>query len=381
MDSYLAVIQSAIAQRAISDTFIRIRALARDQELVVEPLWASPGMFVAHLADGERRELCLEDVQSTLTEHLRGAKLAVVTCTERNLETTMEVTEGKVRVRSSSPSRQHLALSAKPQSEAVVPGTRQTFIKAQAARELLMAIGIMAADGEIKGDKRRKYYQIDRFIELVISMLESWPRGEELVVLDCGCGKSYLAFALNYYLVEVLKKKCRIIGIDSSRAVIESSRGIQKQLNYRNMEFHAAEVDAFVPQGPVHLVLCLHACDTATDQAIALGLRNKSRYIIAVPCCQAALTDEIDYGAISAVAKHSVLKRKLADLLTDGLRATALEAHGYKVSVTEYVSPLDTAKNIMLRAERADTVEGGARAAYQELKRALHVTPWIDRLL
>ena len=381
MDSHLAVIQSAIAQRVSGDTFIRLRAHARGQDLIIEPLWASPGVFVAHFTGGERQELCLEDVHSALAQYLSGAKQAIVTCTERNLETTMELKDGKVRVRSSSPAKEHLAFSTKPQSEAVAPGTRQTFIKAEAARELLMGIGIMAADGEIKGDKRRKYYQIDRFIELVASMLEGWPRTEELVVLDCGCGKSYLAFALNYYLVEVLGKKCRIIGIDSSPAVIESSRRIQKQLNYRNMEFHEAEVSAFESRGPVHMVLSLHACDTATDQAIALGLRSKSRYIIAVPCCQAALTDELDYGTISAIAKHSVLKRKLADLLTDGLRAAALEAHGYKVSVAEYVSPLDTPKNIMLRAERAEAVEGSAIAAYRELKRALQVTPWIDRLL
>jgi len=212
-------------------------------------------------------------------------------------------------------------------------------------------------------------------------MLDSWPRTEELVVVDCGCGKSYLSFALNYYLVQVLGKKCRIIGIDNSRQVIESSQSIQKKLNYRNMEFYQVEVGDYEPQRQVHMVLSLHACDTATDQAIALGIKNKSRYIIAVPCCQAALTDELDYGALAAVVKHNIFKRRLADLLTDGLRVAALEAHGYKVSVAEYVSPLDTPKNIMLRAERADADHSSSRTAYQELKRVLHVVPWIDRLL
>ncbi|MBT9156147.1 MAG: hypothetical protein DDT37_01131 [Firmicutes bacterium] len=381
MDSQLALIQSAVAQKLASDTFIRLRATANGQELVIEPLWTSQSLFAVRSANGERRELCLKDVPSRLEEFLSGAKQATIACTERNLETIIELQSGKVRMRSSSPAKQHPAATSNGHREAVVPGTRQTFIKAEAARELLLAIGIMSADGEIKGDKRRKYYQIDRFIELVTAMLESWPRTEELVVLDCGCGKSYLAFALNYYLVEVLKKKCRIIGIDSSRAVIESSRGIQKKLNYRNMEFHAAEVSAYDPHGPVHMVLSLHACDTATDQAMALGIRSKSRYIIAVPCCQSALTDELYYGAFSAVVQHNVFKRRLADLLTDGLRVAALEAHGYKVSVAEYVSPLDTPKNIMLRAERVAQDDKSSDAAYQELKRVVRVTPWIDRLL
>jgi len=381
MDAKLAPVLSTLAEKTARDTFIRLRVCVNSQTVDIEPVWDLPELLTARFLAGPLRQVSRSDVYAWLADLLGNATHAVLTCTERTTETKVEYKHGKVSIRSSLPSDASLAPLGGQHHTAITPGTRQTFIKAEAARELLMGIGIMAADGEIKGDKRRKYYQIDRFIELVTSMLEGWPRTEELVVLDCGCGKSYLAFALNYYLVEVLGKKCRIIGIDSSPAVIESSRRIQKQLNYRNMEFHEAEVSAFESRGPVHMVLSLHACDTATDQAIALGLRNKSRYIIAVPCCQAALTDELDYGAISAVAKHSVLKRKLADLLTDGLRAAALEAHGYKVSVAEYVSPLDTPKNIMLRAERADTVEGSAIAAYRELKRALHVTPWIDRLL
>lgn len=379
MDSQLALMQSAVRTRTESDTFIRLQACADGQELVIEPLWTTPGVFVLRLAKQKAREISQADVPALLTNFLGGKTQATITCVERNQETIIELSKGKVRVRSTP--KQQPDLPTHSQGEAVAPGTRQMFVKAEAARELLVAIGIMTADGEIKGDKRRKYYQIDRFIELVAGMLASWPRNEELVVLDCGCGKSYLSFALNYYLVEVERKKCRFIGIDSSQAVIESSRAIQRQLNYRNMEFYAVEVSAFVPPGPVHMVLSLHACDTATDQAMALGLRNKSRYIIAVPCCQAALTDELDYGAFTAVVKHNIFKRRMADLLTDGLRAAALEAHGYKVSVAEYVSPLDTPKNIMLRAELSLAKDAGGREAYAELKRVLSVTPWIDRLL
>lgn len=143
---------------------------------------------------------------------------------------------------------------------------------------------------------------------------------------------------------------CQIIGIDSDAGVIASSRAVQQRLNYRNMEFVRSSILDYKAAGPVDVILSLHACDTASDEALALGIQLGSKYMISVPCCQAALRERIDYSPWQAVAKHSVFRNRLADIYTDGLRAAALEARGYRVSVVEYVSPLDTPKNIMLRA-------------------------------
>lgn len=234
--------------------------------------------------------------------------------------------------------------------------------------ELLQALGIASPEGKVRADRRRKYYQVDRFVELVDQILEEWDEPRPLTILDCGCGKSYLAFVLNYWLMEKRRFSCRIIGIDSNEEVIASSIGIQRRLNYRNMEFHKSSILEYKPAGPVDMILSLHACDTATDEALALGIFLNCKYIISVPCCQAALRQRIDYTPWQAIARHSIFRNRLADVLTDGLRTAALEARGYKVSVAEYVSPLDTPKNIMLRAVKTkDTADDTAYRQLQEL--------------
>jgi len=379
MDAKLKLVISTLPDRIAEESFIslhlRVNEKGQGKNYELNPVWDS-GEYSFQQIKGKAVVLSKVTVLDALENAIGAANEVHLTLVERTLETNIELRNGKVTTKITA--RKAVGPIAEHVNE-ITPGTRQAFIKAHEAKEMLTAIGVMAADGEIKGDKRRKFYQIDRFIELVANMLESWPSKEELVVLDCGCGKSYLSFALNYYLYEKLGKRCFFIGIDNNPDVIDSSRKVQRQLNYRNMEFVAADVRNYTPSRKVNMVLSLHACDTATDQAIALGLGLGAKYIIAVPCCQTALTDEIDYGPLAGVARHNVFKKKLADLLTDGLRAAALEAHGYKVSVAEYVSPLDTPKNIMIRAEK--TLGAGNPAHYDELKKLLKVTPWIDRLL
>lgn len=257
-------------------------------------------------------------------------------------------------------------LDAPRHQQPVETGTRQNFIKVGEALELLQALAIASPAGKVRADKRRKFYQVDRFVELVDEIVGEWREKRPLTILDCGCGKSYLSFVLNYWLVEKRRIPCRIIGIDENENVIQASRDIQKRLNYRNMEFRQSSILAYKPTGPVDMVLSLHACDTATDEALAQGIHLKSKYIIAVPCCQAALRERLDYSPWEAVAKHSIFRNRLADVLTDGMRTSALTARGYKVSVVEYVSPLATPKNIMIRAMRTEAA--GNSEPYERLQ-------------
>jgi len=229
-------------------------------------------------------------------------------------------------------------------------GTRQNFIRAGEAQELLKTLDIMSPEGQIKADKRRKYFQVDRFVELIDEIIKDHPDDKKFSILDCGCGKSYLSFVLNYWLTEKKRVPCRVIGIDENSEVIEKSKKIQKKLGYNNMEFRQGKIMDFKPSYPIDMVLSLHACDTATDEALALGIYLKSKYIIAVPCCQAALHNKINFTPWEGIDRHRVFHNRLADIFTDGVRVSALEAKNYRVSVVEYVSPLETPKNIMLRA-------------------------------
>lgn len=241
-------------------------------------------------------------------------------------------------------------------SDAGIVSNHNYLIKPGKADNVLKAIGIIADNGKIKNQMIRKYNQIDHFVELLEPMLKELIKDrKELNIVDCACGKSYLSFVLNYYLRDVLKINCRILGIDIFDDVIESSRQIAQSLGYRNMTFKRGNIRALSfeddkgEQLQPDLIISLHACDTATDYALAYGIRNKARGIVAVPCCHSELLNQYSYEPFADIIKHGVFKARLADVLTDGLRCMVLDAFGYDVSVVEYVSPLDTPKNLLIR--------------------------------
>ncbi|MCR3758998.1 SAM-dependent methyltransferase [Clostridium felsineum] len=252
---------------------------------------------------------------------------------------------------------------------------RNYLIKVGPADNLLKAIGIMTKDKKIKNDKIRKYNQIDHFIELIDSTLDTISRNKSITILDCGCGKSYLTFALNYYLTEVKRVKCRFVGIDISNAVIEKSKSIAASLGYRNMEFYAMDIHDYKPDEKINMVISLHACDTATDMALSLGIKLESDAIIAVPCCHKEMLSQYSYEPFKDILKHGIFKARFADVLTDGMRSLMLEANGYEVTPIEYISPLETPKNLLIRAiKKADTNEK-AMDSYMKLMADLNVYP------
>ncbi|EQB85777.1 SAM-dependent methyltransferase [Clostridium punense] len=252
---------------------------------------------------------------------------------------------------------------------------RDYYIKVGKADALLKEIGIMSKDGKIKNDKIRKYNQIDHYVELLEGILDELPKNQTINILDCGCGKSYLSFVLNYYLTEVKRRKCHFIGLDYSEGVIESSKSMATNLGYRNMEFHAIDIKNYVPNKKIHVVISLHACDTATDMALALGIKVESDVIIAVPCCHRELLNQYSYDPFKNILKHGVFKTRLADMLTDGMRSLMLEARGYDVSVVEYISPLETPKNLMIRAIKKRDENPSAMDEYMSLMAKLNVYP------
>ncbi len=266
-------------------------------------------------------------------------------------------------------------------------GNREYYIKPGQAHRLLKEIGIMGSNGKIKNDMIRKYNQIDHFIELIDDMLKELAQKHEVVtVLDCACGKSYLSFVLNYYIKEVLKKNCRFIGLDYSDKVIKASKNIAENLGYKNMEFYETDINSYTAKSEINLVISLHACDTATDEAMALAVRNNVTSMVMVPCCHREMLSQYSYEPFSSILKHGILKARIADALTDGMRALLLEAYGYKVSVIEYISPLETPKNLMIRAERKHPGQSmiqnkEAMDEYQGLKSLLNVKPSLERLL
>lgn len=301
---------------------------------------------------------------------------SVLTYTERSAVVTLSVTARGVQMKQAG--REATAEEKAAAANPLLDSGRQYLIRVDQAAALLREIGILTADGKLKNDMIRKYNQIDHYVELVAPMFEQ-DDSEEIVLLDCACGKSYLSFVMNYYLHEVLHRRCRVIGVDINEHVIEESRAMAKRLGYHNMVFQCADLRTYQPPKNVTAVISLHACDIATDLALATAIRARAKYIACVPCCHKELLDQYTLPGLEPLTKFGVFKARFNDVLTDSMRALKLEAEGYKVSVVEYISPLDTPKNLLIRAVRTGKVNTRARQEYDAVRRVLGTTSELDR--
>lgn len=299
------------------------------------------------------------------------ADTAVLEYGQRTATVIIEADERGVR------SRQADAKKTLDVKTSTVLPDREYIIKAGEAPELLKAIGIMSADGRIRNNMIRKYNQIDHFIELVRPMIEE-DDSEVFTVLDCGCGKSYLSFVLNYFIHEVLRRKCRITGVDLMPQVIEASAATARKLGYANMDFVCADLREYTAQKP-SMVISLHACDTATDMAMGLAVRSNAKSIACVPCCHHELLGQYSFPGLESILSHGIYAARFNDLFTDGLRTMKLESLGYKTSVVEYISPLDSPKNLLILARKVSDGNAAAAAAYYELIKKLRIHPAIER--
>ena len=258
-------------------------------------------------------------------------------------------------------------------------GDRQYLIAPPKANALLKEIGIMGQNGKIKNDMVRKYNQIDHFVELIADYLKKLDG--KIEVLDCACGKSYLSFALNYYLRDVLKKDCHVTGVDYSEVVIEASKKSAKNLGYTNMTFVKADLTTYNPERKVDVVISLHACDIATDMAIGAAINAGAKAIFAVPCCHKELLGQYSYEPFAPLLKYGIFKARQADLLTDSIRCLLLEASGYSVSAQEYISPVETPKNLLIKAFKDGKNSKKATEEYYKLKAMLGITPKLETLI
>jgi SAM-dependent methyltransferase len=229
---------------------------------------------------------------------------------------------------------------------------------------------------KISRDKER---QVQHYVEL-LRALPLWER-DAIRVVDAGCGKAYMSLALVAYGREV-GTRVELVGLDANPQVIETVRAIAQRLGYDEARFEATSIDEYASDEPIDMLVSLHACDTATDEAIAAGVRLDAEAIVVAPCCHHELAAQIA-GRKDALLRHGLLLGRQADLVTDALRAAALEMLGYRVDVVEFVSAEHTAKNLMLRAERAPSQPRAERAAaeFVELRDRFGVEPAIERLL
>lgn len=228
----------------------------------------------------------------------------------------------------------------------------------------LQDLGVMTEDGRIVKTRTDKFRQINRFLEFIEDILPRLDRERELTILDFGCGKSYLTFAMYYYLHELKGYDIRIIGLDLKEDVIEHCGKLAEKYGYEKLTFLAGDIADYTGTDHVDMVVTLHACDTATDYALAKAVGWQAEVILSVPCCQHELNGQLSGTSggenLAPVLDYGLLRERFAALVTDGLRAKYLESSGYETQVLEFIDMEHTPKNILLRAVRRDADPGKA---------------------
>lgn len=229
---------------------------------------------------------------------------------------------------------------------------KKHFLNDPAALSFLVPLGIADASGKILDRMRPKYRQINRFLELLDDVYAKLPQDGTLCVYDLCCGKSYLSFAVYFYLTAVRKRAVRMYGIDRKADVIAYCEGVAKSAGYDGLLFTAGDISTCLPEEKPHLVISLHACDIATDLVLRCAARRGADVILSTPCCHHEMFHTMDTSRVPFLGEYSILKQKLADAATDALRCKWLEAHGYRTEAVELVDPEETPKNVMIRAIR-----------------------------
>ena len=244
----------------------------------------------------------------------------------------------------------------------------------------LQDLGVMTQEGKIVRTRFDKFRQINRFLEFIEDILPQLPKDRELTILDFGCGKSYLTFAMYYYLHEMKKYDIRIIGLDLKSDVIRHCNELSKKYGYEKLVFLEGNIADYTGCDEVDMVVTLHACDTATDFALEKAVGWNAKVILSVPCCQHELNRQMENEILKPLMKHGLIKERMAALVTDVLRAEYLEREGYHVQILEFIDMEHTPKNILIRAIRTDK-KAENDEVIRRCEEFLHVSPTLGRLL
>lgn len=267
--------------------------------------------------------------------------------------------------------------------------TKKYIIQEGKPVAFMIDLGVMGQDGKIIRTRYDKFRQINRFLEYIEDILPKLDKERELTIIDFGCGKSYLTFAMYYYLHELKEYDIRIIGLDLKKEVIRHCNELSEKYGYEKLRFLEGDIADYTGVNKVDMVVTLHACDTATDYALAKAVGWDAKVILSVPCCQHELNRQIRNEVLEPVLRYGLLKERMAALITDGLRAQYLEREGYEAQILEFIDMEHTPKNILIRAvkrnQKADQKESVRRqqieASIRKCEAELRVSPTLGHLL
>lgn len=261
------------------------------------------------------------------------------------------------------------------------------LLTSKMGRDVLVAVEIADLDGRIKPSMQAKFRQVNAFLKLLDEKLTG-SREDTIRIVDCGCGSAFLTLSAYAYLSSVKNRKVTLVGIDHNERLIKKCQGLVAELDWESVSFYAARIADYKPESSPDIVLSLHACDLATDEALAQAVHWETDLVLAAPCCQQELSGQIRSNIHQPVLKHGILKQRTADILTDAVRSNLMQIAGYRSEVIEFISSEETSKNLMIRAERGLRLEksGSKNLAkvvdeYRELKAFWGIEPSLEKYL
>ena len=261
--------------------------------------------------------------------------------------------------------------------------TKKYLLKEGVPVPWLIDLGVMTPEGKIKNSRYDKFKQLNRYLEFIQDILPKLPKGREIRIIDFGCGKSYLTFAMYYYLRELKHYDIRVTGLDLKADVIEKCQRLADQYGYDRLKFQQGDIASYEGADQVDMVVTLHACDTATDFALAKAVKWGASVILSVPWWQHELSRQVENETLAPILEYGILKERFAALLTDGLRAQMLKSAGYDTQILEFISMEHTPKNLLIRAVKNENRKEDIkqRMAWENCMQAFHAEPTLKRLL
>ena len=258
--------------------------------------------------------------------------------------------------------------------------SKKYILQEGTAVPFLQDLGVMTAEGKIVRTKFDKFRQINRFLEFIEDILPQLAEDREVTILDFGCGKSYLTFAMYYYLHELKNVDVRIIGLDLKTDVIRHCNELSEKYGYKKLKFLEGNIADYTGVDEVDMVVTLHACDTATDFALDKAVGWNAKVILSVPCCQHELNGQMKNETLGPLFKYGLIKERMAALVTDALRAEYLESCGYDAQILEFIDMEHTPKNILIRADKTGKKKENL-GKIKTCEEFLQIQPMLGRLL
>ena len=247
--------------------------------------------------------------------------------------------------------------------------------------DFLVGLGVQTPDGRVTRARFDKFRQINRYLEFIEDVIDELPKDRTIRIIDFGCGKSYLTFAMYDYLHELQHRDIQVTGLDLKTDVIQHCNELAEKLGYDRLKFERGDISTYEGTDVADMVVTLHACDLATDYALDKAVKWGARVILAVPCCQHELNRQIKCDPLKPVLKYGIIKERVAALLTDALRANLLEQQGYETQILEFIDMEHTPKNLLIRAVKKNGMRPKKSADIGTVEELLHVAPTLEKLL